>query len=243
MESNVESFPKVDLIAKNNPETRFKKLAENTKGTVTYVEDPNVKESIPYIINYNIGEPPPVGTIRIYRGVRNIPLSEATQLPSVLKTGNIDQELIDLTIELANNPSPEVYNKLKVKNDQLGNNNNFIDKAEKFIAETMEENGGDYKDAFKSMHRWENTASPYVSATDNFDSAFSYSMMNDKPGMVIVADIPESLITYDFSNGFDKEISVKGPIEQKNIKSILMVNKRHSIEDKTFIESAQKLIN
>jgi hypothetical protein len=68
-------------------------------------------------------------------------------------------------------------------------------------------------------------------------------MMNDKPGMVIGADIPESLITYDFSNGFDKEISIKGPIEQKNIKSILMVNKRHSIEDKTFIESAQKLIN
>jgi len=241
-ETGVELTSSVETTNKNNPEVRFKKLAENTGGILSPIKDPNVQESISFVINYNVGEPAPAGTIRVYRGVRNVPTIEATQFPSLLKTDHVDQELTDLTIELANNPSSEIFNKLRNKNDQLGNDNYFIDKAEKFISKTMEENDNDYLDAFRSMHRYENTASPFVSAANSFTDAFSYSMMDDRPGMVIVADIPKSLVTHDFSGGFDKEVSVKGPIEQKYFKSILLVEKRHSIKDQSFIESAKKLI-
>jgi hypothetical protein len=242
MEGNVEFTQPIETVNKNNPEVRFKKLAENTGGTISAIEDPNVKESIPFIINYRIGEPTPAGTIRVYRGVRNVSAVEATQFPSLLKTDYVDQELTDLTIELGNNPSPEIYNKLRAKNDQLGNSNRLIDKAEKYINETMRENNCDYSEAFKFMHRYENTASPYVSASGSFDNAFSYSIRDGRPGMVIVADIPEALITHDFFNNLDKEVSIKGPIEQKYVKSIFLTEKRHSSEDKSFIESAQKSI-
>lgn len=241
-EAGVELTSSVETTNKNNPEVRFKKLAENTGGILSPIEDPNVQESIPFIVNYNVGEPAPIGTVRVYRGVRNVPIIEATQFPSLLKTDNLDQELINLTIELGNNPSPEIYAKLRIKNDQLGNDNYFIDKAENFITKTMKDNDNDYADAFKSMHKWENTASPYVSASNNFADAFSYATRDERAGMVVVADIPESLITLDFSNSHDKEVSVKGPIEQKYIKSVLLTQKRHSIEDKSFIESVQKLI-
>lgn len=230
-----------ELKAQITPESRFKKLAENTSGVLSVVEDPNVKETVPYIINYHQNEPTPEGTIRIYRGVNYVAAHACPQLPSILKTNNVDQELTNLTIELGNNPSTDIYEKIINKNEQLGNNNDRINKAKNYIKDTMEENNWNYSDAFKSMHRWENTASPYVSATSELDQAFSYAMLG-LPGMVIVADVPESLITHDFSGGFDKEVSVKGPIEQKYFKSILLVEKRHNIEDQPFFESIKKLI-
>lgn len=243
IDNSVEITPIINNSSEKSPESRFKKLAENTHGILSSIEDPNVKESIPFIINYISQESPLEETVRIYRGVNYVPGYEITQLPSVLKSAdNIDQELIDLTIELGNNPSDEIYNKIIIKNEQLGNTNYKINKAKEYISERMEENGNDYADAFQSMHRWENTASPYVSATSSIDKSLSYAMMGT-PGMVIVADIPKSLITDDFQNGFDNEVSVKGTISEKYIKSILLVEKRHSVEDKPFIESVKKLIN
>lgn len=241
MENNNELSPGVETLNKNSPEIRFKKLAENTNGVLVPVEDPNVKEAVPYIINYHQNEPTPDGTVRVYRGVNYVPAHECPQMPSILKTKTVDQELTNFTFELANNPSSEVYQKIRAKNEQLGNDNYFIDKAEKYIQEQIETNGMNYADGFKMMHRWENTASPYVSSSGEFNQALSYSMQG-LPGMIIVADIPESLITNDFSSGFDKEVSVKGPIEQKYFKSIVMVTKRHDINDQPFIESVQKLI-
>jgi hypothetical protein len=242
MESNVDNTPKVDTSLIHNHEARFQKLAENTHGVLSAVEDPNVKESIPFVINYRPDEPSPEDTVRIYRGVNYVPGYEVTQLPSILRaTNKFDQELIDLTIELADHPSEEIYNQIIAKNEQLGNTNSKINEAKEYISDQMEENGHDYKDAFDSMHRWENIASPYVSATSNIDKSFGYAMLGI-PGMVIAADIPKSLVTHEFSKGFDSEVSVKGPILEKYIKSILLVNKRHSVDDQPFFESVKKLI-
>jgi hypothetical protein len=226
------------------PELKFKKLAENTKGVLSLIEDSNVRETIPYFISYPENNNPNIKTVRVYRGINNIPSTEATQLPSILRSANIiDQELTDLSFELGNNPSEENFNKVIQKNNQLGNktSNQNISNAKEFIADTMlEYNSDNYQDVFKAMHRWKNTASPFVSASSEIDKSLSYAMLNS-PGMVIVADIPKSLINTDFSNNRDREIAVNGPIRQEYIKSILLINGRHSIEDKYFIESIKKL--
>ncbi len=240
METGVE-FTQKNETTFNNPENRFKRLAQNTGGILLVVEDPNVRETIPYAINYHPSQSTPERTVRVYRGVRYIAAHVCPQIPSLLKTDHVDQELIDLNMELADNPSPDIYEKIRTKNDSLGNSNYFIDKAERYIREVMAENGGNYADAFLDMRKWENTASPFVSASGQLDSAISYAMFRSL-GMVIAADIPESLVNYDFAKDFDKELSVKGIIEQKYIKSILMVVGQHNTQDKSFIRSVQKLI-
>lgn len=226
----------------NNPEVRFKILAEKTKGVLVKVEDQSIQEAIPYIINYHQKQPVSEGNIRIYRGVNYVPAFGCDQLPSILRTADIiDQELIGLTVELGDNPSDEVYDKIIAKNEQLGNNNYRIIEAKKYIRKIMLENKWNYSDSFKSMHRWKNIASPYVSTSSEFNHAFGYSMLG-LPGMVIVADIPESSITREFFEGFDKEISVKGPIKQKYFRSILMIARRHDVYDKQFQESVNRLV-
>lgn len=243
MEGGVDFAPKIERPTNTTPENRFKNLAQNTGGILLTVENPDIIGVIPYVINYRPGQPAPDGAVRVYRGVDYIPAHKCPQIPSILKRAeNIDDELMGLVSELADHPSPEVYKKIKTKNIFLGNSNYFIDKAEEHIKEVMSENGGDYLDAFKSMHRWENTASPFVSTSDRLDQAFGYSMRGRLPGMVIVADIPESLISYDFMTGFDKEIAIKGIIKQEYFKSIFMVTGRHEIQDEHFFRSAQELI-
>jgi hypothetical protein len=223
MESNItEPTSKIEIKV-NSPEIKFKKLAENTKGVLSLVEDPNVRETIPYFISYPEKNNQNIETVRVYRGINNILSTEATQLPSILRSATIiDQELIDLSFELGNNPSEENFNKIVQKNNQLGNENS--------------------KDVFKAMHRWKNTASPFVSASSEISKSLSYAMLN-APGMIIIADIPKSLINTDFSDNRDKEIAVNGPIRQEYIQSILLINGRHSIEDKPFVESVKKLID
>lgn len=243
MENNIDNAPKVDKLIENKYKVRFQKLAENTHGILYPTEDPNVKETIPFIIHYPNNNSN-IETVRVYRGVNNIPSENATQLPTILRnTKTIDQELIDLSFELGNKPSEEIFNKIIQKNNQLGNedSNRNINKAKEFITHTMAEyNNDNYEDVFKAMHRWENIASPFVSATTEIDKSLSYTMLNT-PGMVIIADIPKTLINTNFLGNNDKEIVINGPISQEYIKSILLVEKRHSIEDKPFIESVKKL--
>jgi hypothetical protein len=246
MESNItEPTSKIEIKV-NSPEIKFKKLAENTKGVLSLVEDPNVRETIPYFISYPEKNNQNIETVRVYRGINNILSTEATQLPSILRSATIiDQELIDLSFELGNNPSEENFNKIVQKNNQLGNENSNqnISDAKEFIADTMVEyNSDNYQDVFKAMHRWKNTASPFVSASSEISKSLSYAMLN-APGMIIIADIPKSLINTDFSDNRDKEIAVNGPIRQEYIQSILLINGRHSIEDKPFVESVKKLID
>lgn len=240
METGIEVTPRMEL-GLNTPEARFKKLSENTHGVLTKVEDPNINSSIPFIINYPEKSNQTEKTVRVYRGVRYVATNDCSQKPSLLKTPNVDSELVDLTIELADNPSPAVYEKIRAKNLQLGNDNYSLDKAEKYIQQVMRENDGDYVDAFKNMHKWENTASPFVATSGQLNQAFSYAMRKDH-GMVIVADVPESLINYDFNSGYDKEIAVKGILKQEYIKSILLVTSPHNIEDKVFINSVESFI-
>lgn len=231
MEGQTDFKPQVEFKI-NSPEVLFGYLAKNTHGVLTKINDPKINSSFPYIIDYPQKQIiSSEDTIRVYRGIRSMPLVDFSQLPSILKTEKLSEKLIQLTYKLADDASPKNYRKIRKEYKHLGNDVSYLDYAESYIKRYMNETGGTYSDGFYCMHDEKNYASPYVASSGNLKSALFYAgYRGNTTGVVIVADVPKDHVIYDSCSSFDEEILVKGILKQEYVRSAILFQPQKNLE-------------
>ena len=163
-------------------------------------------------------------TIRIFRGIREYDhdsiYKQSSNMMRSKKGSNlkVHHEMSQFVENLASNPTPENYQKVIEKSQELSINNFISDQPFNF-------KNGDFKYNLLSQHRnsIRNTTgtSPWLSATTNPLEAFK----NAGPGgAIFVIDIPKDRVTQSYKVDKD-EVLINGYLKENEISVILPIGK------------------